>query len=172
MKFSPTRLFPHLSGFMLSPSNVFVSKVSDTQADAAYYNSEQDIIETHSHYSLAVHNDLLHIQSRFLRQDCGHKDTIAPWLEFMYRLCACVSEQVGSRTGVVVQSLVDRPASVRISSVKDYSRRVSVGSSYLSIECIGNADICLPWSSLIPSGLSVLRFPAGPSKTELTAFSE
>jgi hypothetical protein len=62
MKFSPTRLFPHLSGFMLSPSNVFVSKVSDTQSDATYYNPEQDIIETHSRYSLAVHNYLLHIR--------------------------------------------------------------------------------------------------------------
>jgi hypothetical protein len=111
MKFSPTRLFPHLSGSMFSPSNVFASKVSCTQSDATYYNPEQDIIETHGHYSLAVHNYLLHIRSRFLGRDCEHKNMIAPWLEFMYRLCSCVNEQVGSRT-VVVQSLVDRPTLV------------------------------------------------------------
>ena len=39
---------------MLSPSNVFVSKVSGTQSDATYYHPEQDIIETHSHYSPAT----------------------------------------------------------------------------------------------------------------------
>jgi hypothetical protein len=49
MKFSHTRLFPHLGGSMLSPSNVFVSKVSGTQSDATYYHPEQDIIEAHRH---------------------------------------------------------------------------------------------------------------------------
>ena len=55
MQFSHTRLFPHLSGFILSPSNVFFSKVSGTQSDATYYPPEQDIIETHYHYSPAIH---------------------------------------------------------------------------------------------------------------------
>ena len=41
---------------MLSPSNVFVSKVSGTQSDATYYHPEQDIIETQ-----------VHVRSRFLR---------------------------------------------------------------------------------------------------------
>jgi hypothetical protein len=41
---------------MLSPPNVLVSKVSGTQSDATYYHPEQDIIETHNHYSLAIHN--------------------------------------------------------------------------------------------------------------------
>jgi len=53
IKFSHTRLFPHLSGSMFSPSNVFVPKVSGTQSDATSYHPEQDIIETHNHYSLA-----------------------------------------------------------------------------------------------------------------------
>ena len=39
---------------MRSPLDVLVSKVSDTQSDAAYYNPEQDIIETHNDYSLAI----------------------------------------------------------------------------------------------------------------------
>jgi hypothetical protein len=56
MQFSCTRLFPHLGGSMLSPLNVLVSKVSDTQADATYYHPEQDIIETHRDYSLAIDN--------------------------------------------------------------------------------------------------------------------
>ena len=42
---------------MLSPPNVFVPKVSGTQSDATDDHSEQDIIETHDHYSLAIHND-------------------------------------------------------------------------------------------------------------------
>jgi hypothetical protein len=40
---------------MLSPSNVFVPKVSGTQSDATYYHPEQDIIETHNHYSRAIY---------------------------------------------------------------------------------------------------------------------
>jgi hypothetical protein len=55
MQFSHTRLFPQLSGSALSPSNVFVSKVSGTQSDATYYHPEQDIIETHNHYSSCAH---------------------------------------------------------------------------------------------------------------------
>jgi hypothetical protein len=55
MPFSHTRLFPHLSGFILSPSNVFFSKVSGTQSDATYYQPEQDIIETHHQCSPAIH---------------------------------------------------------------------------------------------------------------------
>jgi hypothetical protein len=56
IEFSHTRLFPHLSGSMLSPPNVFVSEVSGTQSDATYYHPEQDIIETHNDYSLATDN--------------------------------------------------------------------------------------------------------------------
>jgi hypothetical protein len=55
MNFSHTRLFPHHSGSMLSPSNVFVPKVSGTQSDATYDYPEQDIIETHNHYSRAIY---------------------------------------------------------------------------------------------------------------------
>jgi hypothetical protein len=55
MQFWHTRLFPHLSGFILSPSNVFFSKVSGTQSEATYYHPEQDIIETHHQYSPAIH---------------------------------------------------------------------------------------------------------------------
>jgi hypothetical protein len=40
---------------MLSPSNVFFSKVSGTQSDATYNHPEQDIIETRHHYSPAIH---------------------------------------------------------------------------------------------------------------------
>jgi hypothetical protein len=47
---------PHLGGSMLSPLNVLVSKVCDTQSDATYYHPEQDIIETHNDYSLAIDN--------------------------------------------------------------------------------------------------------------------
>jgi hypothetical protein len=60
MQFSHTLLFPHLSGSMLSPSSVFVSKVSGTQYDATSYHPEQDIIERHNHYSLAIHNYLVY----------------------------------------------------------------------------------------------------------------
>jgi hypothetical protein len=42
---------------MLSPPNVFAPKVSGTQSDATDDHPEQDIIETHDHYSLAIHND-------------------------------------------------------------------------------------------------------------------
>jgi hypothetical protein len=64
IQFSHTRLFPHLSGSMLSPPNVFVSKVSRTQSDATYDHPEQDIIETHDHCSLAIHNYLGFISAR------------------------------------------------------------------------------------------------------------
>jgi hypothetical protein len=64
MKFSHTRLFPHLSGSMLSPSNVFVPTVSGTQSDATYDQPEQDIIETHNHYSLAIYNYLGFMNAR------------------------------------------------------------------------------------------------------------
>jgi hypothetical protein len=49
---------------MVSPSNIFVSKVSGTQSDATYYHPEQDIIEAHSHYSLAIHNYLGFMSAR------------------------------------------------------------------------------------------------------------
>ena len=64
MKFSYTRLFPHLSGSMLSPSNVFVPKVSGAQSDATYYHPEQDIIETHNKYSLAIYSYLAFMNAR------------------------------------------------------------------------------------------------------------
>jgi hypothetical protein len=56
MQLSHTRLFPSLSIFMLSPPNVFAPKVSGTQSGTTYYHAEQDIIEAHSHCSLATHN--------------------------------------------------------------------------------------------------------------------
>jgi hypothetical protein len=56
MQFSNTRLFPYLSGSMLSPPNVFFFKVSGTQSDAGYYYPEQDIVETHSYHALEIHN--------------------------------------------------------------------------------------------------------------------
>jgi hypothetical protein len=64
MQFSHIRLFPQLSRSMLSPPNVFISKVSGTQSDATYDHPEQDIIETHNHYSLASENSLGFISIR------------------------------------------------------------------------------------------------------------
>src|SRR6266478_7586427 len=60
MQYSHTLLFPQLSGSMLSPSSVFVFKVSGTQSDATSYHPEQDIIESHNYYSLAIHNYLVY----------------------------------------------------------------------------------------------------------------
>jgi hypothetical protein len=52
---------------MLLPPNVFAPKVSGTQSDATDNHPEQDIIETHGHYSLAIHSDsalMAHVRSR------------------------------------------------------------------------------------------------------------
>jgi hypothetical protein len=57
MQFSHTRRFPPLGNSTRSPPNVFAGKVSGTQSGATDYHPEQDIIETHNHYSLATHNE-------------------------------------------------------------------------------------------------------------------
>jgi len=58
MKVPHARLFPHFSRSMLSPCNVFVSKVSGAQSDATYYHHEQNIIETHNRCSLGTDQQL------------------------------------------------------------------------------------------------------------------
>jgi hypothetical protein len=66
MQLSHTRLFPSLGSSMLSPPNVFAPKVGGTQSGTTYYHPEQDIIETHSHCSLAT-DDISHFVSAWNR---------------------------------------------------------------------------------------------------------
>jgi hypothetical protein len=64
MQFSHAGLFAPLSSSMLSPPDVFAPEVGGTQSDTGYNHPEQDIIETHSHCSLATRNTSGFISAR------------------------------------------------------------------------------------------------------------